>query len=229
MLKISVAIAAGAIAFAALTGSAGAATITISSFENPYLGCCGGNYGYNPSSLYQGGDVGAVPQTTVDGVTFGGMSGIQGNGSLWGFTPAPNGVQTAFLQSYSGEPTDPGYITFGDVLAAGADQLVFYAESRPSTGGLPFTVTINGTLTPTVIPAPPTTTWTLETVNFTATTGLNTFQIAINPLDSPTDNSIGLDAAPLPSTWTMLIAGFVGLGFLAYRGSSKKSAGHAAA
>jgi len=30
-----------------------------------------------------------------------------------------------------------------------------------------------------------------------------------------------LTATPLPSTWTMLIAGFVGLGFFAYRGSKK--------
>ncbi len=35
-------------------------------------------------------------------------------------------------------------------------------------------------------------------------------------------------ATPLPSTWTMLIAGFAGLGFFAYRGS-KKSAAIAAA
>jgi hypothetical protein len=34
---------------------------------------------------------------------------------------------------------------------------------------------------------------------------------------------------PLPSTWTMLIAGFVGLGFVAYRGKKKGSAAIAAA
>jgi hypothetical protein len=33
-----------------------------------------------------------------------------------------------------------------------------------------------------------------------------------------------LSANPLPSTWTMLIAGFIGLGFFAYRGSKKKVA-----
>jgi hypothetical protein len=31
-------------------------------------------------------------------------------------------------------------------------------------------------------------------------------------------------ATPLPSTWTMLIAGFIGLGFFAYRGSRKSAA-----
>ena len=34
---------------------------------------------------------------------------------------------------------------------------------------------------------------------------------------------------PLPSTWTMLIAGFAGLGFFAYRGTKKNSAALAAA
>jgi hypothetical protein len=39
----------------------------------------------------------------------------------------------------------------------------------------------------------------------------------------------GIGAAPLPSTWTMLIAGFVGLGFFAYRGSKKNAGGLVAA
>jgi hypothetical protein len=39
----------------------------------------------------------------------------------------------------------------------------------------------------------------------------------------------GIAATPLPSTWTMLIAGFVGLGFFAYRGSKRKSAAIAVA
>ena len=36
--------------------------------------------------------------------------------------------------------------------------------------------------------------------------------------------NVSLTATPLPSTWTMLIAGFAGLGFFAYRGSKKSSA-----
>jgi len=38
-----------------------------------------------------------------------------------------------------------------------------------------------------------------------------------------------LTATPLPSTWTMLIAGFLGLGYFAYRGTKKGSAAVAAA
>ena len=33
-----------------------------------------------------------------------------------------------------------------------------------------------------------------------------------------------LSQTPLPSTWTMLLAGFAALGFFAYRGSKKSSA-----
>jgi hypothetical protein len=40
---------------------------------------------------------------------------------------------------------------------------------------------------------------------------------------------VGVTATPLPSTWTMLIAGFAGLGFFAYRGSKKNGAAVAAA
>jgi hypothetical protein len=38
-----------------------------------------------------------------------------------------------------------------------------------------------------------------------------------------------ITATPLPPAWTMLIAGFVGLGFLAYRGAKKNTAVLAAA
>jgi hypothetical protein len=47
--------------------------------------------------------------------------------------------------------------------------------------------------------------------------------------DDVTFGSITPGTTPLPSTWTMLIAGFLGLGFLAYRGSKKGSAALAAA
>lgn len=42
-------------------------------------------------------------------------------------------------------------------------------------------------------------------------------------------DNISVTATPLPSTWTMLIAGFLGLGFFAYRGSKKNVATLAAA
>jgi hypothetical protein len=38
-----------------------------------------------------------------------------------------------------------------------------------------------------------------------------------------------VEVAPLPATWTMLIAGFIGLGFFAYRGSKKNAVAISAA
>ena len=39
-----------------------------------------------------------------------------------------------------------------------------------------------------------------------------------------TNGSLAIATTPLPSTWTMLIVGFVGLGFFAYRGTMKNAA-----
>ncbi len=57
---------------------------------------------------------------------------------------------------------------------------------------------------------------------FTATSGSS--YVAFNALGAginidPILDNVSVAATPLPSTWTMLIAGFVGLGFFAYRGS----------
>jgi hypothetical protein len=42
-------------------------------------------------------------------------------------------------------------------------------------------------------------------------------------------DDVSLSATPLPSTWMMLIAGFMGFGYLAYRGTQKNSAAFVAA
>ena len=72
-----------------------------------------------------------------------------------------------------------------------------------------------------------------ELLTFGAVAGLNTLQFS--SLDDPSSpygpviGDVSLAATPLPSTWTMLIAGFAGLGFLAYGGSKKGAAALAAA
>jgi HpiC1 cyclase len=55
-----------------------------------------------------------------------------------------------------------------------------------------------------------------------------TIELNVAGVQGDFDN-VRLTATPLPSTWTMLIAGFVGLGFFAYRGTKKGSAAIAAA
>jgi hypothetical protein len=67
-------------------------------------------------------------------------------------------------------------------------------------------------------------------VPFLLQTGTNTFEFQYGPnLQGLGDESWGLDnvsvrATPLPSTWFMLLSGFVGLGYIAYRGTKKHSA-----
>ena len=70
----------------------------------------------------------------------------------------------------------------------------------------------------------------LETLYFTGVSGNLTFT-DLGPSNQQGNllDNVSVSATPLPSTWTMLIAGFVGLGFLAYRGTKKNSAAIAAA
>jgi hypothetical protein len=63
-------------------------------------------------------------------------------------------------------------------------------------------------------------------LSFDTTYGYNSGGIMISDVSISSSASL---ATPLPSTWTMLFAGFVGLGFFAYRGSNKKAAALAAA
>ena len=82
-----------------------------------------------------------------------------------------------------------------------------------------------------------TTTWTPETATFMGNPLDNTPLLTImdkspgSQIDFVDNISIfgPVTATPLPSTWTMLIAGFLGLGFFAYRGSKKNGAALSAA
>jgi hypothetical protein len=76
--------------------------------------------------------------------------------------------------------------------------------------------------------------WTTVTAMITLAAGSNTIQFlsdysgggagAQGNNYGPVVADVTLTATPLPSTWSMLIAGFVGLGFFAYRGSKKHAA-----
>ena len=214
--------ATAALAFATLGYSAHASTV---SFETPVVN---NGYEYNNLSPYAGPN-GNFSSPTAEGVTFGGMSGIQANSSAWGFTNAPDGVQTAFLQSYSGFPASPGFLTFsisGLSLVNPNYLLVFDVESRPSTGGLPFTVTANGN--PTIFATPSTASWIQEALPFTAIAGVANFMFAINAPEFVTDLSIGLDAisvtaTPLPAALPLFAGGLGVIGLLTRRRKRKAS------
>ena len=62
---------------------------------------------------------------------------------------------------------------------------------------------------------------------------VDTYDITLSLLDANSTSlfavSEQVNATPLPSSWLMLLSGFVGLGFFAYRGTKKGSAAFAAA
>ena len=64
-----------------------------------------------------------------------------------------------------------------------------------------------------------------------AASNILTVDVTNYAYDGAAGNPTGLDVVftPLPSTWTMLIAGFLGLGFFAYRASKKNGAALSAA
>jgi hypothetical protein len=104
---------------------AAAPTVPDYSFETPAQN---GSFTYNP---------------TVTGVTFTGRAAIQGNGSAWAFSSAPDGSQTGVLQSYGGEGGSIAFALSG--LAPGtAYRASFFLAQRPGYGAETVTVSFNG-------------------------------------------------------------------------------------
>jgi hypothetical protein len=130
------------------------ASLVNPSFEIPALS---GGYQYNPSA-------------TGIGWTFSANSGIQGNGSAWGAAPAPNGVQTAFIQGTS-------TITQTLSLNAGSYTLSFQAARRSCCVApyvQPIKVTIDGAQIGGLV-SPASTSFSIFSIPFSvATTGAHT-------------------------------------------------------
>jgi choice-of-anchor C domain-containing protein len=127
----------------------------------------------------------------------------------------------------------PGSISQSLDLSAGKYSLSFYLSGNPD--GLPSTktveVTIGGvtkTFTFTIGGnSKSSMNWALETLAFTWGGGDTALDFISMDTGSPYGGVIGdvdLEAAPLPSTWSMAIIGFAGLGFLAYRRTKRDSA-----
>jgi hypothetical protein len=204
------------------------ASATVLSFESPNVGTAG--YTYSSTAAYLSAPS-YFSSATVDGVTYAGMSGIQANGSAWGFTNAPDGTQTAFIQSYSGVYPQGGSVSFsssliGSLISGKQYDLSFYVEGRPYMGGSPFSVDVGVGPNTTSFGAPGISSWVQENVVFTASSSPVTITFSVAGQNAA-DISIGLDkvnisAVPEPATWAMMILGFLGVGFVAYR---RKSAG----
>jgi PEP-CTERM motif len=166
--------------------------------------------------------------TDSAGAVFGNGTGLQRNGSAFNYAAAPDGVQTAHIQS-TGSFTE----TVTGLVAGQTYDLSFYYAARSGYGVDGLTVSDNsGTL---FSSTPASSSWVLENVNFQAvanndvlTFGGTTPQ-TLNAAEDPAgDFNVGVDAVrvsavPEPSTWAMMILGFAGIGLMAYRRSRKSS------
>ena len=154
---------------------ASAEEVVNGSFEIPALGS---NFKYNPTG-------------TGIGWTFGGSSGIQGNGSAWGAASAPDGVQTAFIQ---GVGTISQTINFN----AGSHILSVQAARRsgnvPAGGVQPIKVSIDGQQIGSLI-SPASTGFTPFTIPFSiATSGAHKLSFAGTVAAAGDDLSTFIDA-----------------------------------
>jgi len=91
------------------------------SFEDPSVG---NSYNYNP---------------VVAGVSFAGSSGVQGNGSAFGYANAPAGTQTAHLQNFSSITFELTGLTMGQRY-----KVSYFDALRPGYSGLAYRVSVPG-------------------------------------------------------------------------------------
>ena len=202
------------------------------------------------SALFQGslynqalGDNFNDKYTTVDLYTI--NDGIDG----WHFTVAPGGlVGPTFVNVTTSGPVG-GAVVLNENAGGGSAsktvtglnanttyQLSFlvYGDNRPGqTWGLNVKANSSILNLSGVDQLAGTNPGTIETLLFTTDgTGSATLvflETTASGEASPIIDNVEISQTPLPSTWLMMLSGFVGLGFFAYRGTKKNSASLAAA
>lgn len=189
-------LALAATAIAAMSASVAAVTVANWSFESPNVGA---SFLYGP---------------VVAGNSFNGSAGVQGNGSAWGFVAAPDGTQTAFLQSF-GSSTGTISLDISGLTAGATYSVSFHLADRPGYGDNPVALFHGNLLIGSF--AAPSTAWTQFTSGpFTASGNSGMLTFAAGP-NTGYDAGVGLDAVtvtqlsgvvPEPGSWALLITGF---------------------
>lgn len=148
------------------------------SFETPEVGA---GFQYQPAAA---------------GTTFGPASGIAGNGSAWGFAPAPDGDQVAFVQSGGGNAGTMS-LTASGLTAGIAYTLSFHTTQRPGFARNPISVRVDGV--PIGTYDPPSTDFTrVTTPAFVA--GGSSATIAFSGQMSAADAASAIDAVTIASS-----------------------------
>jgi PEP-CTERM motif len=214
--------------FIASGANAGLLTVENSSFETLPMGglpngACGAGCAYS---------IGSIPGWTDTAANSGQFQPGPSSGNFLHFNSVPDGITIAY--------TNGGSIsqTIGATSVAGTTYTLTVAVGQRTdiSLGLPteeLVVGLTNTIAIGVIPAPGD--WNDWTATYTATTSGLPISIVLlgtagTGIGQAEWDNVRLDASissavPEPSTWAMVLLGFVGLGFLAYR--RKSAAGFA--
>lgn len=204
-----------AVALMSLAGStvAGQAAIVVDgNFDSP--AASGTFQTFNAGSTFGAGGAWLVTSGSVS-VSNGSVDEI---GNYWPTTPGHS-------NSVDLNGNSPGGISQQVSLAAGSYVLQYYLAGNPD-GGLPvklLDVSVAGTTGSASYEtnAPAFGPWVLQTLNFNVANA-DVYTLAFQSADlsgayGPVIGEVSIAAVPEPSTWAMVILGFAGVGFVAYR------------
>jgi hypothetical protein len=172
----------------------------------------GGGYLYS-SDVSPYPEIASHAGVTADGWSFSGLSGVQGNGSAFGYANSPSGTYAAYLQEWNGAPTINSAISQSVSLVNGAHyNLSFELAQRPGYAANPIELVIGNVVVGTFTPSG--TGWQTFSYSFTAGGGSTTVEFESIWNGTITDSDSGLanvklTATPEPTSLILLGTGLV--------------------